>query len=96
MNNTINFMEGTDSSLKPYEKFTEELHEENVLMPELGLPFRWTIWEQYEIKDSKDYSGTMTKVACFQDLLSFWKIWSNMPHSDPANFFSIVDAEGNV
>ena len=65
-------------------------------MPELKLPFRWTLWEQYEIKDSKDYRKTMTKVACFEDLLSFWKIWNNVPHRDPANFFAFTDEDGTT
>ena len=53
------------------------------------LKYQWTIWEQYEVQsgNDEDYKKSMRKVASFKDIISFWKIWNNLPHSDPHNFF---------
>ena len=66
---------------------------EEVKHPELAFQDNWTLWEQYETKHSSDYKNTMQKVACFNDALSFWKVWNAVPHSDPLNFIHYYDEE---
>lgn len=48
------------------------------LISDLAFSYRWTIWEQYENKDDKDYTKTMMKVAWFADIISFWRIWKKV------------------
>ena len=59
-------------------------------MKELMLKYQWTIWEQYEVESGADadYEKSMRKVASFKNIISFWQIWNNLPHSNPSkNFF---------
>ena len=69
------------------EKFEDLKH------PELEFTDKWTLWEQYETKDSSNYKDTMMKVACFNDPVSFWKVWNTVPHSDPLNYVHYFDEE---
>lgn len=73
-------------------KFTEQFEE--LKFPELAFADNWTLWEQYETKDSANYQDTMEKVACFNDPISFWKVWNTVPHSNPLNFIHYFDEEG--
>ena len=74
------------------EKFKEQFEE--LKFPELAFADNWTLWEQYETKNSANYQDTMEKVACFNDPISFWKVWNTVPHSDPLNFIHYYDEEG--
>jgi hypothetical protein len=65
-------------------EFAEECEE--LKFPELAFTDKWTLWEQYETKHSGDYRDTMKKVACFNDPISFWRVWNSVPHSNPQNF----------
>jgi hypothetical protein len=66
---------------------------EDLKHPELEFTDKWTLWEQYETKDSSNYKDTMMKVACFNDPVSFWKVWNTVPHSDPLNYVHYFDEE---
>lgn len=66
---------------------------EELKFPELEFTDKWTLWEQYETKDSKNYKDTMQKVGCFNDPVSFWKVWNTVPHSDPINYAHYFDSE---
>ena len=61
---------------------------EDAPIPDLALSHKWTIWEQIDSKNTKDYALTMEKVAWFGDIITFWRVWNKIPHSDPKNFFS--------
>ena len=60
----------------------EPLHEK------LELNQKWGLWEHYETaKGSKDYTGSLAKVAWFNDLFSFAEAWQHMQHREIANYF---------
>ena len=59
-------------------------------VPETELAHRWTLWEQYDSK-GKSYTETMSKVAWFGDLITFWQVWNQIAHADPNNFFSSLE-----
>jgi len=71
---------------EPSEPITETFEEP--VIPDLAFNHRWTVWEQIESKNHKDYASTMEKVAWFGDAITFWKVWNKIPHSTPKNFFS--------
>lgn len=73
------------------EEFVERF--EDLKFPELAFQDNWTLWEQYETKHSSDYKNTMQKIACFNDPVSFWKVWNVVPHSNPLNFIHYFDEE---
>lgn len=73
------------------QEFTEAFEE--LKFPELEFSDKWTLWEQYETKDSKNYSDTMQKVGCFNDPVSFWKVWNTVPHSNPVNYAHYFDED---
>lgn len=75
----------------PSEEFEETFEE--LKFPEMAFQDKWTLWEQYETKYSSDYKNTMQKVACFNDPVSFWKVWNTVPHSDPLNFIHYYEEE---
>ena len=75
------------------EKFSE------VLSDELKVG-EWTLWEHYdEIKSEVDntqktskqdlstYKSNSQKVAWFNDIISFWQVWQNLPFRDLKKFF---------
>ena len=70
-------------------KDIEEVYEDPEI-PEFKLAQNWTLWEQYDWK-GKNYTETMSKVAWFGDLIKFWQVWNQIPHSDPNNFFSKLE-----
>lgn len=55
---------------------------------DLTLDSKWTIWELRDTKRSGSYTSGMEKVAWFGDMITFWKVWNKVPHSNPKNFFS--------
>ncbi len=55
---------------------------------DLTLDSNWTIWEMRDTKRSGSYTAGMEKVAWFGDVVTFWKVWNKIPHSNPKNFFS--------
>ena len=61
---------------------------EDPVIPDIAFNFQWTVWEQYDNKGIADYTATMMKVAWFGDPITFWRVWSKIPHSDPKNFFT--------
>jgi hypothetical protein len=73
---------GTSSHLSA--KFEEQFEEAKY--PELAFKDNWTLYEQYDMVKGSDYGDSTRKVACFNDLISFWKVWNTIPHSDPLNF----------
>lgn len=74
-----------------HEEFEEAF--EDLKHPELEFPDKWTLWEQYETKDSSNYKDTMMKVAWFNDPISFWKVWNTVPHAEPVNYVHYFDEE---
>lgn len=46
------------------------------------------MWEILDLKNGGGYNAGLEKVAWFGDIISFWKTWNRIPHSDPKNFFS--------
>ena len=63
----------------------------------LMLKDKWTFWEQYEAlgvtknEMSNAYLSNMSKVACFNDVITFWQIWNNLPVSDVTKLFFNYD-----
>jgi hypothetical protein len=61
------------------------------LAEELRLD-EWTLWEHYESmapqkdKDAQYLQG-FKKIAWFNDVISYWQVWNNLPVSDLKNFF---------
>ncbi|CAI2376962.1 unnamed protein product [Moneuplotes crassus] len=93
----------SQSQSKPDESGEEEKHSskkesngmiietfEKPLIPDLALNHNWTIWELLDTKGGGSYSSGMEKVAWFGDIITFWKAWNQIPHSDPKNFFSFT------
>lgn len=72
-------------------KFKEQFEE--LKFPELEFQDKWTLWEQYESKHSSDYKKTMQKIACFNDPISFWRVWNSVPHADIMNQIHYFDDE---
>jgi len=75
---------------------------EDVKMKELTkLTAKWVIWENWRIigrgkggeKGESQYLANMQKIAEFDNLIDFWKIWNALPHADPANLFLDPAAE---
>lgn len=80
--------EGNGTTSQKTAKFEEQFEEAKY--PELAFKENWTLYEQYDMVKGMDYSDSTVKVACFNDLISFWKIWNTIPHSDPLNFVQYV------
>lgn len=77
----LSFNEKENSNLK----FTTEASEEDEMMSkDLPLRFTWVIWEQIMLSGEKAaqagaYSDATHKVAGFNTVQSFWKLWNHMP-----------------
>ena len=84
--------DGNGTASQPTVKFEEQFEEAKY--PELAFADNWTLYEQYDMAKGSDYSDSTRKVACFNDLVSFWKVWNTIPHSDPLNFVQYFAGEG--
>jgi len=75
----LSFNESFNSNLK----FTTDNTEENDEMLKKDLPLRypWAIWEQIMQSNEKTaaYSDATHKVAGFNTVQAFWKLWNHMP-----------------
>ena len=74
---------------------------EAALRSMLGLQEKWSVWEQWQpIGDSKrtqrddDYMRNMQRLAEFDNLIDFCRVWNYIPHSDPAAYFASAEAVG--
>ena len=66
------------------EKFDE------VICDELKLK-EWTFFEHYEVistgAKTAEYLQNLQKVAWFNDIISFWQVWNNLPINNLKNYF---------
>ena len=76
------------------EKKLEQSEEEIEMEKLTRLDNKWVIWENWKSAKPKGhdkgdgkYLLNMQSVAEFDNLISFWKVWNSLPHSDPGNFF---------
>ena len=63
---------------------------DDVICDELKLK-EWAFFEHYEdisegVKSSQ-YLANLQKVAWFNDIISFWQVWNNLPINDLKNYF---------
>mmetsp|Transcript_6415 Transcript_6415/g.4839 ORF Transcript_6415/g.4839 Transcript_6415/m.4839 type:complete len:98 (-) Transcript_6415:411-704(-) len=72
--------------------FKEEF--DDCIDPNMILPDKWTMWEQYErfeqVKKGQtlqEYEANIKKFGCFNNAVSFWQIWNNSYISDLKNIF---------
>lgn len=77
----LSFNENFNSNLKFTTADGEEDTEE-ILKKSLPLKYTWSIWEQImQSSDGKNsqYSDATHKVATFNTVQNFWKLWNHMP-----------------
>ena len=76
----------------------EDLKEEEVKEIEefgkttLKLKHTWVIWEQWDVnysntKTRQTYEDSVQSIGSFDNLVSFWQLWNNLPYSDPNKIF---------
>lgn len=75
MNNNTEFIKGLE--------FTNIDSEEIPIDQEaINLKRKWTFWETYEHKSSKDYKDSIKNIITFSDIISFWQFWNNYKGSE--------------
>ena len=77
------------------EKKPEQSEEEAEMEKLTKLEHKWVIWENWKSakpkggdKSEGKYLLNMQSIAEFDNLVSFWRVWNTLPHSDPGNFFT--------
>ena len=57
------------------------------------LQYAWTVWENWQGDDAKgaeeekQYLANMQRLAEFDNLISFWEVWHDLPHANPGQLF---------
>jgi hypothetical protein len=65
------------------------------------LKYTWAIWEHLQPLDGKsgkavsqeEYLSNIQPIGEFDNVISFWQLWNNLPHADPFNFFTYYDTK---